>query len=258
MDLHIGLNLSAQKGQNSNWSIIHFWEAQLIFYKHCTQTMHEKDCLKVQQPGIFYNLKIAAQSNPTCGTELQGFCDLLQSCSPVCRLQISALSSDSPGVLKKMYVEMTKRLMKKSQKSQNKQNIIKKEKNKTSWLPVLHQLPLSPWCQRKISLTLVPFITSTQTSCKLPGTFPLTYSIWNPLLCFCALSRTKHTLSTKPMKSIPNFTRKFYMLLKPIPLHPRKEHPPVMQQKLPLVAQLDFKSGTHTHWLCSEICWYYI
>lgn len=101
MDLHIGLNLSAQKGQNSNWSIIHFWEAQLIFYKHCTQTMHEKDCLKVQQPGIFYNLKIAARSNPTCGTELQGFCDLLQSCSPVCRLQISALSSDSPGVLKK-------------------------------------------------------------------------------------------------------------------------------------------------------------
>lgn len=153
---------------------------------------------------------------------------------------------------------MTKRLMKKSQKSQNKQNIIKKEKNKTSWLPVLHQLPLSPWCQRKISLTLVPFITSTQASCKLPGTFPLTYSIWNPFLCFCALSRTKHTLSTKPMKSIPNFTRKFYMLLKPIPLHPRKEHPPVMQQKLPLVAQLDFKSGTHTHWLCSEICWYYI
>lgn len=144
---------------------------------------------------------------------------------------------------------MTKRLMKKSQKSQNKQNITKKEKNKTSWLPVLHQLPLSPWCQRKISLTLVPFITSTQTSCKLPGTFPLTYSIWNPFLCFCALSRTKHTLSTKPMKSIRNFTRKFYMLLKPIPLHPRKEHPPVMQQKLPLVAQLDFKSGTHTHTL---------
>lgn len=128
MDLHIGLNLSAQKGQNSNWSIIHFWEAQLIFYKHCTQTMHEKDCLKVQQPGIFYNLKIAARSNPTCGTELQGFCDLLQSCSPVCRLQISALSSDSPGVLKKMYVEMTKRLMKNLRSLRTSKISLKKKK----------------------------------------------------------------------------------------------------------------------------------
>lgn len=154
---------------------------------------------------------------------------------------------------------MTKRLMKKSQKSQNKQNITKKEKNKTSWLPVLHQLPLSPWCQRKISLTLVPFITSTQASCKLPGTFPLTYSIWNPLLCFCALSRTKHThCPQSPWSPFPTLQENSTYCFNPIPLHPRKEHPPVMQQKLPLVAQLDFKSGTHTHWLCSEICWYYI
>lgn len=69
---------------------------------------------------------------------------------------------------------------------------------------MLHQLPRPLWCHRKISLTLVPFITSTQASCKLPGPFPLTYSFWNPFLCFCALSGTKHTLSTKPMKHLPH------------------------------------------------------
>lgn len=139
--------------------------------------MHEKDCLKVQQPGIFYNLKIAARSNPTCGTELQGFCDLLQSCSPVCRLQISALSSDSPGVLKKMYVEMTKRLMKNLRSLRTSKISLKKKKTRqvdcqccTNFLflpgakgrSLWHWYPSSPPLKLAASsLALFPWLTAS-------------------------------------------------------------------------------------------------